>query len=181
MQPKLQSQFNRIEKLKKDLLDSLDALNENQLNFRIQPESWNRLQVVHHLVIVDKLTLAYMQRKIRSFANAKNISWTASFRSAFLTLIQRMPVKYKVPSNRIVSDGEIVYAELKEEWQAIRLDLQSFLEKFTSENIHYPILRHPIVGMLTIQQTLRFIEEHFKHHLRQFKRIGKSEKSERKS
>ncbi len=176
MLPKLQLQFKQIEQLKSDLIESLDQINEDQLQFRIQPDSWNRLQVVQHLVIVEERTLAYMEKKINSFPDAKNIEWTASIRSAFLILIQRLPFKYKVPTKRVAPEGDLVYSDLKQEWQSIRQKLQNFLEQFTTENVHFPILRHPIVGMLSIPQTLRFIEEHFKRHLKQFGRISAAEK-----
>ncbi len=177
MLPKLQSQFNQIEKLKQNLLDSLDQFNDSQLGFRISQDSWSRLQVAQHLIIVEKVTLCYMQKKILSFNTAKKIEWFAGIRSAFLTLIQRMPLKYKIPTNRVASDGDIIYSDLQDEWQTNRQHLQTFLEQFSAENIHYPILRHPVVGMLNISQTLRFFEEHFKHHLRQFARIHRAEES----
>lgn len=177
MLPKLQSQFNQIEQLKQNLLDSLDQFNESQLGYRISQDSWSRLQVAQHLVIVEKVTLAYMQKKILSFPTAKKVGQFAGIRSAFLTLTQRMPFKYKIPTKRVASEGDVIYSDLKDEWQTIRQHLQTFLGQFSAENIHYPILRNPLVGLLNISQTLRFIEEHFKHHLRQFARIHRTEES----
>ncbi len=58
-------------------------------------------------------------------------------------------------------------------WETTRSELKMVLEKFQDNQMKRKIYKHPVAGMLNIQQALRFFGEHIAHHTPQVKNLLK--------
>jgi uncharacterized damage-inducible protein DinB len=178
MLPQLQPQFDSLENLRKTLFNELENLDEKSLNFQPAPDAWSRLQVIHHLIIVEKGSLRYMRKKTRSFPLAKKLGIGSEIRSALFTISLRLPFRYKMPGKGLApSEDDLLLSDLKQEWTEHRAEFEEFLGQFTPETLRFVVFKHPAAGYFTISQTLRFIEEHVNHHMKQLKRIHRKENS----
>ena len=59
----------------------------------------------------------------------------------------------------------------RREWEEGRAGWKELVDSLPPEQARKAIFRHPVVGMLTLGQTLQFMDEHIKRHTGQVKRI----------
>jgi uncharacterized damage-inducible protein DinB len=176
MVAEVQKIFDRLEAGRKDLIESLDLLHENQFNFKPGQGKWSIAEIIHHLVLSEQGTYRYMTKKNQAEKLPK-LGWQASFRSAILNLGLKLPLKYKAPrKGNILPTGKTSYLQLRQEWQEVRGNLWEFIRQLSPERMQSAIFRHPFGGYFTIFQTLRFFEEHIEHHRKQIERIRALEK-----
>jgi hypothetical protein len=172
MIPKLQLRFDTLENSRRVLLESLETLDEAQLQFQPEAGKWSIIEVLHHLLLSEQRTYSYMMKKNQAESLPKS-GMGAALRSAALTLGLRLPLKYKSPQKISPPERGIPFPQLKGEWDASRRDLRQFLDSLPAERTRQLIFRHPVGGYFNIFHTLDFFEEHFRHHLKQIDRIQK--------
>lgn len=171
MDEKLQKLFNRLEKNRAGLLASLESLSENQLSYKPGSDRWSINEVIQHLILSEQGTHRYLLKKNQA-ATLPRAGLPAKLRSIGLTLYLRLPVKFKTQARaNVVPGGDASLGQLKQEWEAARQDLFRFITELPPERRRILIFRHPFAGYFDIYQTLRFIDEHIKHHFRQIRRI----------
>ena len=142
-----------------------------QLRFQPAPASWSIMQVLEHLYLAEMNTVNYLESKGIALAKSKRSKPTGVIRTALLVTVLRSPLKFKIPSERVRPTAKLALDELETQWRETRHRLKDFVEGFPAENYHSPVLPHPRAGLLTLSQTLTFLNEHFRHHLRQVERI----------
>jgi len=84
---------------------------------------------------------------------------------------QRLPLKFKAPKKVVeFTKDEKDIGKLIEQWDLVRQELKMTLEKFEDHHIKRGVYRHVRVGMLNIQQAVKFFGEHVTHHTPQIRR-----------
>ena len=90
-----------------------------------------------------------------------------------LVVSQRLPfLKFKAP--KVLSENTTTYQtieELQEAWAKVRIDLKEMLKRFQDDQLKKKVYKHPIAGMLNIQQAVQFFGEHITHHTPQIKKL----------
>lgn len=171
MNTRLEKLFHRMEANRAALLSSLEMFSENQLAYKPTGDRWSIKEVIQHLILSEQGTHRYLMKKNQA-AFLPPAGLTATLRSIGLTLFLRLPIKFKVPSRaNVVPGGDASFSQLKQEWEETRQHLRQFIAELPPERRRVLIFRHPFMGYFNIYQTLRFIEEHIRHHLRQIQRI----------
>ena len=171
MDAKLEKIFERLEKERIRLFNSLNSLTESQFRHKPAPGKWSIGEIVHHLLLSEQGSYRYMTRKNQA-ESLPRLGLPAAFRSAALTASLRLPLKYKAPNvASIQPSGEASWDTLKEDWEETRKNLREFIDALPRERMKAAIYRHPYAGYFTVYQTLKFFEEHFQHHLKQIERI----------
>lgn len=92
-----------------------------------------------------------------------------------LILSQRLPFKFKAPA--VVASNTPSYKSLDEftrEWEKTRVLLRATLEKISDGQLKKQVYRHPIAGLINIEQALIFFREHLLHHQPQIGRALKA-------
>lgn len=171
MDARLEKLFDRMEENRAALLSSLEMLSENQLAYKPEGNRWSINEVIQHLVLSEQGTHRYLMKKNQA-ASLPRASLAATLRSIGLTLFMRLPVKFKMPARaNAAPGGDVPLSQLKREWEETRQNLRQFITELPPERQRVLIFRHPFMGYFNIYQTLRFIEEHIRHHLKQIRRI----------
>lgn len=104
---------------------------------------------------------------------APNTGLIEELKMIMLIISQRLPfLKFKAP--KVVAENTHVYQtaeQLKEAWDKGRSELKDVLARFQDDQLKRRVYKHPIAGMLNIQQALQFFWEHIHHHTPQVKNL----------
>lgn len=171
MKRKTEKAFNRLEKQRLNMFSLYRSLSDEQLRFNPGSDSWNLLQVMRHLVIAEKQSLLYIQRKINNPDNTPKTGAGSLFRSFILKIALLLPIKFKAPK---IAEVKEEYPDLKKmilEWDDIRNEYQEIVLNNDAELLSKALYKHPRAGMLNIKQAIEFMEDHVAHHLKQIDRI----------
>ena len=174
MDSKLEPLFNKLENSRLQLFAKLEKKEESELNFHPGKDEWSILQVMHHLMISEHLSIGYINKKLTYRTNIKKSGFGAAIRLFILKVILRLPFRYKAP--KIVSElpDNSDSNQVKGQWDQTRKELRELLDNLPEEFLNKDIFKHGFAGKMNIFQALCFMNEHFRHHLKQVDRIMKS-------
>lgn len=176
MNPKLLKLFNKIENQKDHVFNMIKDLSPEQLNQSPGKGKWSISHIVSHLIVAERLSVQYMQKKIQGVESTKDSGLREEIKMAVLKISQRIDgLKFRAP--KYVMDHTVVYSDIdtmKEEWTKTREDFRQLLEKVEDKHIHRLIYKHAVAGYLNVQHAVMFFREHVTHHTPQIKRIVKS-------
>jgi len=151
-------------------------LSDEQINKKPSPGKWSINQIISHLIIAERLSVNYIQKKIQGVDKVKNSGLVEEIKMLVLKISQRIDgIKFKAP--KYVVDNTIVYSdveELKKEWTKAREDFRQLLERVDDTHLNKKIYKHAVAGYLNIQHALQFFQEHVTHHLPQIRKIVRS-------
>jgi uncharacterized damage-inducible protein DinB len=170
---RLEQLFDDLEVQREELLHELKQLSAEALQ-KHPPEKWSIAQVLAHLIVSEQLSIAYLNKKMLGIESTVNTGLKEEFKMIALIISQRLPFKFKAP--RMVVDKTPVYENIDQlitVWETTRSELKMVLEKFQDNQMKRKIYKHPVAGMLNIQQALRFFGEHIAHHTPQVKNLLK--------
>jgi len=171
--PRLERLYNVIEKQRHKLLTSLRNFSNEELNAH-PPGKWSINQIIAHLITAEDLSIVYLKMKMLRINEVKDSGLLEELKMILLVVSQRLPLKFKAP--KMVVDRTSTETDLNKlitEWDKTRLELKNILDRIESRHIKRKIYRHVRVGMLNIQHTLKFIDEHVGHHTPQIKNLLK--------
>jgi hypothetical protein len=170
MNPRLQSIFDSIEFQRQSLLSPLKNLPAEKLNGHA-PNKWSINEIIAHLIVAEQLSVGYIRKKMQGIGQAKDTGIYEELKMILLQASQRLPLKFKAPKKVVeqtLPETDIV--KLIEQWNIVRQELRAVLEKFEDDQIKRGVYRHVRVGMLNIQQAVKFFGEHVRHHAPQIRR-----------
>lgn len=173
MQPSVAANFRRLEKSREVLFEKVSGLSGEQLSFKASEDSWSITQVLNHLLKAETGTLGYMRKKNQADSLDK-LSISASLKSALLVKGLLLPVRFRAPGPVSQPPNTGNLADIRNDWDQQHQQLQAFLSELPADRTGKMIFRHPITGPMNIKQTLGFLNNHIRHHLRQINRIIKS-------
>ncbi len=171
MTEKTKQLFNRLEEQRNKLVESYNSLSPEQRAFKPQPDAWNLLQVMRHLVTAERQSLILMQRRITKRMELPKAGLGASIRYLILNLALYLPVKYKAPKIAEVKEEVPDFEKMKQEWADVRAKLKTLIDGTDQEILLSAVYIHPRAGRLNMNQALGFMIIHIDHHLKQIERI----------
>jgi uncharacterized damage-inducible protein DinB len=167
----LQKKFELLELQRKALFESLKKVSMEKLT-QCPEGRWSIVQIVAHLIAAEKLSVAYLSKKIMAINEVGDTGLWEEIKMIGLILSQRLPLKYKAP--RVVVENtakETSIAQLEQEWASVRAELKALLENISDSQVNRKIYKHIFAGKLNVQQALVFLSEHFIHHQPQIRRL----------
>ena len=170
MLPELGRWFDELEEARRKFLHPVEALSLRQQEFRPSPDSWSLVQVVHHVMLVERESVRFIQGGREP--GARRLKHAVL--SAGVRLVLSTGLRVKVPVDAIKPKEDLSLEEVASRWQEIRGDLRAYLERIPEEELERLVFRHPIAGPFNIVQTLGFLAGHLRHHARQLRRIRKA-------
>ena len=164
--------FDSLETQRKDVLGLITTLSNEELH--AHPEGkWSIAQVMSHIISSERLSVMYLNKKIMGIKEAPDTGLREDLVMMVLVVSQRLPfLKFKAP--KVLSENTTTYQtieELKEAWTKVRIDLKEILKRFQDDQLKKKVYKHPIAGMLNIQQAVQFFGEHITHHTPQIKKL----------
>ena len=164
--------FDLLETQRKDVLGLITTLSNEELH--AHPEGkWSIAQVMSHIISSERLSVMYLNKKIMGIKEAPDTGLREDLVMMVLVVSQRLPfLKFKAP--KVLSENTTTYQtieELQEAWAKVRIDLKEMLKRFQDDQLKKKVYKHPIAGMLNIQQAVQFFGEHITHHTPQIKKL----------
>jgi hypothetical protein len=172
--------------MKKKWLKRLDAMNgemENLINYASgfkhdalnrppAPDTWSASQVLNHLILSEKYSLAYCEKKLSFNPTLKKAGILSGLKSALVKYYLLSPFKFKAPKGIDTSalPKEDTLDNIHATWITEREKLKNFIANLPDEYIDKEIYKHPFGGRLTINGMMMFFEAHFKNHKKQILR-----------
>ncbi len=176
MEKMVAKRLERLDEKLQQLLNHLRSFSDEQLNARPNPQSWSVLQILHHLMLAEQLSGAYVQKKLSFNPALKNINFATWGRMLLLRYYNYLPIKLKAPAN--VSEERLPersnLADVTMQWQTQRQALRAYLSGLPQPIFQKEVYKHPIAGRLGLDGMVAFFEGHFDRHLRQINRILKA-------
>lgn len=173
MHPAFQELFNEIESQREKTLDSVRHLTEGQLNKPFAPGKWSISQILSHVITAERMSLLYIQKKVQGVKEASDTGLWEEIKINLLKISQRLPgLKFKAPQR--VVDNTTVYSNLTsitKEWENVRSEFKSLLEKIPNQYTNRRLYRHPRAGYLNVKHALIFFREHIIHHTPQINKL----------
>lgn len=175
MHPQIQQIVDSLEAQRETILRDFRDFSAEQLHRAPRPGKWSAAQILSHIIAAERMSVAYMQKKLQGIDQASRSGVFEEVKFGILKVSQRLPgLKFKAPI-RVVENTTLYkdVAGIEEEWKTIRADLERLVAKIPDHHLDRMIYKHPIAGYLNVQQALKFFREHIIHHTPQLKRLLK--------
>lgn len=173
MHPSYQSLLGLLEQERRELLVLLQVRSDEELNRVPGPGQWSAIQVMHHLIISEELSLGYIRKKLSFKPALIKAGFSEKFRRLLLKIYLGLPFKFKAPKG--VDDEALPvfasFSETAKRWEAIRSDLAGFLEGVAPDLLDKELYKHPAAGKMTLNGMLDFYLAHFRRHREQILRM----------
>ncbi len=171
MNKALQTQFKKLDADFIDLLEDLKQFSDSKLNKKPQEGAWSVLQVMHHLMLAERLSHQYLEKKLSHNPALEKAGLKSKMRSILLKTYLATPLKRKAPA--AVGDNlpeESTFWEVVKQWKQQREELKAFLETLPDDMMNKELYKHPAAGKMTILDMLKFFDSHFTRHRKQINR-----------
>ncbi|MGX1264455.1 putative damage-inducible protein DinB [Rossellomorea marisflavi] len=153
-----------IEDIRKELLDEIQNLSEEELNRSVHQGRWSIMQVVDHLYLMEKAVTSSLIKSIEHGEDQR---------------VEDKPVNLTVDRSRKVQAPSYVepvnepktLEEMKDRLENSRQDLLHFLATTTKDELKSKANPHPVFGMVRLDQWVPFIGYHEKRHIEQIREL----------
>jgi hypothetical protein len=161
----------RYNQLINNLFAEMEPHSHEALNRRPADGGWSAIQTMHHLILSEEASMAYIKKKLGFNPEFEKAGIGARLRSLLLWLSLRSPFKFKAPT--VVGDAKLPdqasLADTRERWQKIRAEWGIFLAQMDDNLVDKAVYKHARAGKLSWQQMMAFYETHFERHLQQIR------------
>lgn len=175
MHTSLKPTYDKLQADLQNLYNELKGHPDVVLNKKLSSERWSVLQIMHHLILAEQLSINYVNKKMSFQPDYKKAGMMTGFRHLGLKLYLGNPFKFKAPD--IVGDDKLpeksTFWETVKKWNATREELNTLLENFPPELLNKEVYKHTVGGRLTIKQMLQFFDGHFVRHRKQIRKTIK--------
>jgi DinB superfamily len=173
MHSEIQLRFERLQNSKQRFEDMINAAARDP---HAAPEGeWSIAQVVEHLLASEKGTLGYMKKKSSGGWDAlEDEAEQHRVSSAAINARLESNERYKAPDVLPEPTNALALHALFSTWNELRNEMSAFLESVEPQHLRKLVFRQPAAGMLTVLQTLEFMDAHLRHHIPQIERIIQS-------
>lgn len=170
MHKKLAVRFQDLEHSRHALLVLTEGYSQQQLLFNPADNQWSMAQVMKHLVMTETQILQYVLRRMEK-GNLRQATYKSWVRYILVKLALRYRKKIKAPKQVEAPPKALNPVQVREEWEQLRKQWATMLEKMPNDVINKNVFRHPLAGDMSISHTLGFMNEHVRHHIAQIQRI----------
>jgi DinB superfamily len=170
MDPALARRMARLEASRRRALGVAGSAPHAALNRAPAPGRWSALQVLHHVVTAEALTLGYIRKKMQAGLALEQAGPASRLRLLVLQVTLALPLRIKAPATTGDVPAESELEALRARWDDVRRDLGVLVESFPPELLDRLVFRHPYAGRMTLAHALGTLEAHLDHHIPQVER-----------
>lgn len=166
----LRRRFVAMEAARRRALQIIEGASPETLNRAPAPGRWSALQVLHHVITAEALSLAYVRKKMQAGTALPRAGLASRLRLLGLRLTLRSPLRLRAPSVTATVPATIDPGDLRARWDTVRAELGALVEAFPANLAGRLVFRHPLAGRMSLGDTLGFMQAHLEHHLVQVER-----------
>lgn len=170
-----QKKLDHLDQKLASLLRDLEKYSEEELQKSPQPGAWSVIQVLSHLMLSEKLSQAYVKKKLSYNPKLPSVNWQSRMRSFLLDTYVRSPLKARAPKN--VNESQfpenLTIAQISADWKNDRASLRTYLSSLESGLFKKQVYKHPFGGRLSLAAMISFFDSHFDLHHKQIQRTLK--------
>lgn len=172
--------------MKEVLLQRLAGLNEEldtlftdlanydaeALNKQPAPDSWCATQVLHHLLMAEKYSRQYCEKKLSFKPELRKAGFEAGIRAWLVSVYLKTPLKVKAPKTLDTSalPRESKLSDIIAEYKEQRELMEAFIQNVDESYLDKEVYKHALAGRLSLSGMFDFFEAHFAHHRKQLYR-----------
>jgi hypothetical protein len=154
-----------------DLLKASEGLSDAQLNWKPSEDSWSVAQVHSHLLLSEKLSVKYLQKKLPHAGDSKKSGIRSWWNFARLKWALKGPIALKAPPHVATVPDYVTRESLVKDWESTRATMKSLLEAVPSSFAGNNLYRHPLTGKFSLSHMLQFFVIHIGGHIQQVNRV----------
>lgn len=154
------------------LLEEMSRKTLAQLNQKPADNGWSAIQTMHHLILVESQSLAYLNKKLSFNPEFPKPAWSSGLKMFFLKCTLASPIKFKAPKsvgNDLIPEQDSL-ENVSAKWHQVRQSWTDLLTRLPDNLLDKAVYRHPRIGLISWLQTIDFIASHFKRHKAQILR-----------
>jgi len=157
------------------LFKSLENHNERWLTQRPMEHKWSVLEILNHLYQSERLSLAYVKKKLSFNTDLPAINIFSMIRFWVLKTYLIMPVKFKAPLAVDAHNLESImsFKVIKSEWMVERKAFVDYFESLDDQYFHLQVYKHPLAGRISLLHMVSFFSLHLNRHKKQINSIIK--------
>ncbi|MCW3125284.1 MAG: hypothetical protein JWO03_942 [Bacteroidetes bacterium] len=164
----LTDELAKMEKKRNDLFEKLSAYDIEVLTKKPVAEAWSVIQVIEHMLTVELAALSYVKKKSQDKAAAQKTGFKEWMRSMLLNrFLKSSKKKFPAPPSVLPIVKYASLNEMREQWNAIRHDIQETILAMPADLLGHNWFKHPSVGKLNLKQMITFMESHYDRHEKQ--------------
>ena len=171
----MQNQLKQLDTKLNKLFADLENYSTEQLCKKPAPDSWSAIQILHHLIMSEKYSRMYCEKKLSFKPKLKKAGISASLRAKFVNFYLNSPLK--APAPKQISGPHLPTEDtldnVREIWLAERVNLAKFIHNLPQEYADKEVYKHPLGGRLSINGMMQFFDSHFINHEKQIYRALK--------
>jgi hypothetical protein len=162
--------MDKLNLQKQSLLASIRDLPGSKLALRPQADAWCVLDVVDHLMKVERAMVDEFERNV---ALKNPVTLADRLRAYGVLGVMLSPLRVKVPASASSTLPEVnsSFFEMVEQWTQFRSQMAQRIARFAPEELPFGVTRHPVSGWMDLPLALAFLSAHLQHHAYQVKRI----------
>lgn len=162
--------LSTLEQQKGEVLAGVATWSPENLVYRPSPTAWSAVEVLDHLVRVEREILAAAQRGIVDL-HRRGVRDRVRF--ALLDWLFRSDRRVRVPTSvpQVLPAPNADLGTVRRDWDTARRDLRGFLAPLTPDQLGAGVFRHPVAGWMSVPEILRFFWVHTHHHGFQLARL----------
>ncbi|MCW5923762.1 MAG: DinB family protein [Saprospiraceae bacterium] len=171
MKEVLKRRNERYNQLINNLFTEMEAHTDAVLNRQPAKGGWSALQTMHHLILSEELSHAYVKKKLSFSPDLERAGLGAHWRGFLLWLSMNVPLKFEAPKavSKEYLPAQSTLAETRARWQKARADWTDFFAQMPDSLADKALYKHPRAGRMGWLQMMVFFEAHFKRHLKQMR------------
>ncbi|MED2974525.1 DinB family protein [Fictibacillus sp. B-59209] len=156
--------MNQNEEIRRQLLETVSGLSDDQLNEPEEKGRWSIMQTLHHLYLMEKSITIIISNRLKS-----KITVSAEPKPIEMTVDRSRKVDapvFAVPTKRYLT-----LEKIKEKLEESRNELNKVANSNDQEALEQKSYPHPVFGPMPLKQWIPFVGYHEKRHLAQIEEI----------
>ena len=156
MTPFIRQSFERLQRQKETVFSGISTWSVERLQFRPEPASWSTLDVLDHLVKVEKGFLDAVQENL---PECRPVTFRDRLGALMVICVMQSPIRVKVPASvaQVLPEKAMNLSMITEQWQATREEMAQILTGLLPKQLRCGLFRHPVSGWMTTRQGMTFL------------------------
>lgn len=172
MNKELEQSYHQLIETKKAFLKRIKEKTVEQQAFKPDESSWSMVEVFEHILLSEGGILKYLKKRPPAETEYK-VGLKSKIAYAAAAQFYKSSGKVKVPIKGLTPEGKRSLDDLIQESDENNAFIHSIIVDFPEEKLKYSVFKHPVSGAMTMQNTIKFFNNHIVHHVHQLNRLEK--------